>query len=246
MKRAKWIEIVMTLTLLAAALVLSEKAAVNVMKVREEQPPQEGEAQTEQSEPEPEKKIRIVIDCGHGGADPGKVGINKALEKDINLAIGLKLKKLLEAEGIEAVMTREGDAGLYSEAAENKKSQDMKRRCAVIDEQMPVFTVSIHQNSYHEEYVRGAQVFYYSHSEEGKRLAACLQEKLIEGLDPKNTRQPKANDSYYLLVHTKSPTVIVECGFLSNREEADMLTQEIYQEKAAKAICAGVMEYLNN
>ncbi len=246
MKKAKWIEIVMTLTLLAAALVLSEKAAVNVMKVREEQPPQEGEAQTEQSEPEPEEKIRIVIDCGHGGADPGKVGINNALEKDINLAIGLKLKKLLEAEGIEAVMTREGDAGLYSEDAENKKSQDMKRRCAVIDEQMPVFTVSIHQNSYHEEYVRGAQVFYYSHSEEGKRLAACLQEKLIEGLDPKNTRQPKANDSYYLLVHTKSPTVIVECGFLSNREEADMLTQEIYQEKAAKAICAGVMEYLNN
>lgn len=246
MKKAKWIEIVMTLTLLAAALVLSEKAAVNVMKVREEQPPQEGEAQTEQSEPKPEEKIRIVIDCGHGGADPGKVGINNALEKDINLAIGLKLKKLLEAEGIEAVMTREGDAGLYSEDAENKKSQDMKRRCAVIDEQMPVFTVSIHQNSYHEEYVRGAQVFYYSHSEEGKRLAACLQEKLIEGLDPKNTRQPKANDSYYLLVHTKSPTVIVECGFLSNREEADMLTQEIYQEKAAKAICAGVMEYLNN
>lgn len=240
----------MAAILLAAVLALSKKAAVDVIKIQDEGSASEAELQTEeQAEPEQaesEEKRCIVIDCGHGGSDPGKVGINDALEKDINLAIGRKLKKLLEAEGIQVVMTREEDEGLYSADAENKKSQDMKRRCELIDEHMPVFTVSIHQNSYHEEYVRGAQVFYYSHSEEGKKLAETLQTKLIEGLDTKNTRQPKANDSYYLLIHTKSPTVIVECGFLSNREEAALLGQEEYQEKAAKAICAGVMEYLDN
>ncbi|MDO5573302.1 MAG: N-acetylmuramoyl-L-alanine amidase [bacterium] len=246
LKKAKWIEIAMTVILLAAVFVLSEKAAVSVMKVREEKPSEEAEIVTERTDTEKEKEICIVVDSGHGGADPGKVGVNDALEKDINLAIGQKLKKELEEEGIEVIMTRENDDGLYSEDAESKKSQDMKRRCAIIDEHMPVFTVSIHQNSYHEEYVKGAQVFYYSHSDDGKKLAETLQAKLVEHLDPENTRKPKANDSYYLLVHTKSPTVIVECGFLSNREEAALLIQDSYQTKAAQAICEGIMEYLDN
>ena len=244
MKKEKWIEIAMTVILLLAAILLSEKAAVKVMKIQEERAVEE--SVSEDAAKSREEQTVIVVDCGHGGADPGKVGINDALEKDINLAIGLKLKKMLEENGIKVIMTRETDMGLYSEDSDSKKTQDMKRRCALIDESMPVFTVSIHQNSYHEEYVRGAQVFYYSHSEEGKKLADVLQQQLIKGLDPKNTRQPKANDSYYLLVNTKSPTVIVECGFLSNREEADLLTQDGYQEQAAKAVCEGIMEYLDN
>ena len=244
MKKEKWIEIAMTVILLFAAILLSEKAAVKVMKIQEERAVEE--SVSEDAAKSREEQTVIVVDCGHGGADPGKVGINDALEKDINLAIGLKLKKMLEENGIKVIMTRETDMGLYSEDSDSKKTQDMKRRCALIDETMPVFTVSIHQNSYHEEYVRGAQVFYYSHSEEGKKLAEILQTKLIEGLDPKNTRKPKANDSYYLLVHTKSPTVIVECGFLSNREEADLLTQDAYQEKAAQAVLAGIKAYLDN
>lgn len=244
LKKAKWIEIIMTIVLIAAVLILSKKTAIDVMK-QQEDPEQNVIAQPEQQGMESTKK-KIVVDVGHGGTDPGKVGINQALEKDINLAIGIKLKKYMEAAGIEVIMTRETDVGLYSEDADHKKSQDMKRRCELIDNTEPVFTVSIHQNSYHEEYVRGAQVFYYSHSEEGRELAEILQSCLIEGLDPKNTRKPKANDSYYLLVHTKRPTVIVECGFLSNREEAQLLTQEEYQEKAAKAICKGVLEYLDN
>ncbi len=247
LKKVKWIEIVMTVILLAAVFALSKKAAVDAIKIQDERAEPETRSRTEQqAEPEQTGQRCIVIDCGHGGSDPGKVGINDALEKDINLAVGRKVRELLEAEGVRVVMTREEDAGLYSADAENKKSQDMKRRCALIDEHLPVFTVSIHQNSYHEEYVRGAQVFYYSHSEEGKKLAEILQTKLIEGLDPKNTRKPKANDSYYLLVHTKSPTVIVECGFLSNREEADLLTQDAYQEKAAQAVLAGIKAYLDN
>ncbi|MDE6977605.1 MAG: N-acetylmuramoyl-L-alanine amidase, partial [Lachnospiraceae bacterium] len=121
-------------------------------------------------------QVCVVIDAGHGGADPGKVGINDALEKDINLEIALILKKFLEAEDIRVVMTREDENGLYDEGASNKKVQDMKRRLAIIEEADPELVVSIHQNSYHEEYVKGAQVFFYQTSERSRVLADILQE----------------------------------------------------------------------
>lgn len=191
------------------------------------------------------EKRCVVIDAGHGGFDPGKVGINGALEKDINLAIAKKVKQFLEAEDVEVVMTRETEAGLYEESDSNKKVQDMKKRISIIEETEPDVTVSIHQNSYHEEYVHGAQVFYYAASEGGKQLAQILQKRLIEGVDKDNTRVEKANDSYYLLKKTSSPIVIVECGFLSNGEEADALTSDLYQEKLAWAIHLGILQYLN-
>lgn len=187
----------------------------------------------------------VVIDAGHGGLDPGKVGINNALEKDINLQIAQRLKEFLEANDIRVVMTRENEEGLYDADASNKKVQDMKRRIELIEEAAPVLTVSIHQNSYPEEYVHGAQVFYYSTSQEGKKLAEILQAQLIERVDPENTRQVKANDSYYLLKKTGSPIVIVECGFLSNQAEAEKLCDEAYQEKLAWAIHIGILQYLN-
>lgn len=191
------------------------------------------------------EKICVVIDAGHGGFDPGKVGVNGALEKDINLAVAKKVRQFLEAEDIEVVMTRETEAGLYSESDSNKKVQDMKKRIEIMEKASPVVTVSIHQNSYHEEYVHGAQVFYYEASEEGKKLAGILQKNLIEGVDKENTRVEKANDSYYLLRKTSKPIVIVECGFLSNREEADALLDESYQEKIAWAIHMGILQYIN-
>lgn len=154
-------------------------------------------------------QVCVVIDAGHGGADPGKVGINDALEKDINLEIALILKKFLEAEDIRVVMTREDENGLYDEGASNKKVQDMKRRLAIIEEADPELVVSIHQNSYHEEYVKGAQVFFYQTSERSRVLADILQEQLAL-LDPENKRQAKGNDSYYLLKKTGKPIVIVE------------------------------------
>lgn len=191
------------------------------------------------------RKVRVVIDAGHGGDDPGKIGINGALEKDINLKIAGRVKALLEAQDVEVVMTRETEDGLYDADASNKKVQDMKRRIAIIDETQPVITVSIHQNSYQEEYVHGAQVFYYTNSVEGKLLAEYLQESLIEIADPDNTRVTKANDSYYLLKKTGTPIVIVECGFLSNRAEAEKLAAEEYQEKIAWAVHMGILRYLN-
>lgn len=179
----------------------------------------------------------------HGGADPGKIGVNGAEEKDINLAIAEKLKKLLEEEGFLVVMTREGDEGLYDEGCSNKKQQDMKRRCEKIDEAEPIFTVSIHQNSYTDESVRGPQVFYYSQSEQGQKLARSIQDTLNTELEVAKPREIKENDTYYILRKTESPIVIVECGFLSNPEEADLLITQEYQEKVAEAIKNGMISY---
>lgn len=187
----------------------------------------------------------VVIDAGHGGNDPGKIGINGAQEKEVNLQIAEKLKKYLEANDVRVVMTREEDRGLYDEGASNKKVQDMKRRIQIIDETAPQITVSIHQNSYPEEYVHGAQVFFYTGSREGQELAELIQRQLVDKADPENKRQIKANDSYYLLKKTGVPIVIVECGFLSNSEEAQKLCSDEYQEELAWAIHMGILQYLN-
>lgn len=187
----------------------------------------------------------VVIDAGHGGDDPGKVGINGTKEKDVNLEIALLVKQYLEANDVKVVMTRETDAGLYEPGTSNKKVQDMKKRIAMIGEAAPDITVSIHQNSYPEEYVHGAQVFYYEGSPHGKELAEVLQKQLVNRADPENKRQVKANDSYYLLKKTSVPIVIVECGFLSNSTEAKKLCTKEYQKKVAWAIHMGILEYLN-
>ena len=121
----------------------------------------------------------------------------------------------------------------------------MKKRIALIDETNPDVTVSIHQNSYPEEYVHGAQVFYYTGSISGQKLAEGIQKQLVSKVDPENKRQVKANDSYYLLKKTGIPIVIVECGFLSNREEAEKLCDAEYQEQVAWAIHMGILQYLN-
>ncbi len=188
----------------------------------------------------------VVIDAGHGGADPGKVSVDGSPEKDINLKIALKLQSFLQMQDVDVVLTRESDTGLYDENASNKKVQDMKNRVAIIEERQPALTVSIHQNSYHEEYVHGAQAFYYANSERSKELAERIQQVMMLELDRDNARQAKANDSYYLLKKTSTPIVIVECGFLSNYEEAQKLSSEIYQDKVAWAIHMAIMQYLNN
>lgn len=193
-----------------------------------------------------EERRCVVIDAGHGGDDPGKVGINGANEKEVNLQIAMRVKAFLEANDIEVVMTRESDEGLYDPGASNKKVQDMKKRIELIDEADPLLTVSIHQNSYPEEYVHGAQVFYYTGSVQGQLLAGYIQDQLVERTDPENKRQIKANDSYYLLKKTDVPIVIVECGFLSNSAEAEKLCTPEYQDRVAWAIHMGILQYLNS
>lgn len=185
----------------------------------------------------------IVVDAGHGGDDPGMVA-GELKEKDINLAIAGKLKNYLEKAGFYVEMTRTEDKGLYEEGTKNQKVQDMQNRVAFIGEKAPLLTVSIHQNSYPDSSVKGPQVFYYADSVEGEKLAEYIQERLNEALQVESPRQAKGNTSYYLLKKSVGVLNIVECGFLTNPEEAGKLQQEGYQEKVAEAVGEGVLEYL--
>lgn len=119
----------------------------------------------------------------------------------------------------------------------------MKERRNIINDENTDIVVSIHQNSFPKESVRGAQVFYYKKSEQSKRLAECIQTRLKEFADNSNTRIPKANLDYYILKNTQKPAVIVECGFLSNDEENKNLNSEAYQEKIAWAIYMGITDF---
>ena len=187
----------------------------------------------------------VVLDPGHGGRDPGKVGAQGEQEKDINLAISLKVKERLEKDGMEVVMTREKDVMLADEDASNKKLEDLNNRIRIINERQPAVAVSIHQNSYSDASVKGAQVFYFTHSDKGKQAAEAMQKELLE-FDQEHTRKIKANDTYYLLKKTEVPTVIVECGFLSCPEEEALLTDEAYQKKLAEAIAKGIESWVVN
>ena len=191
-------------------------------------------------------KITIVIDAGHGGFDPGKIGINKVLEKDINLSFTYKLKKLLEQNDINVILTRTDNNGLYKNSDTDKKRTDMKKRISIMNSSDALFAISIHQNSFTQESARGAQVFYYSKSTEGKLLAETLQDVIKSTMNDGNQRLAKANSSYFLLLRSSCPTVIVECGFLTNRIEAQLLCDDSYQDKMTNAIYLGILEYLNN
>ena len=214
----------MALLLILSAIVVSKKLSdyvegVSSDKVKKEEP-------------------IIVIDPGHGGQDPGKVGVNEALEKDINLQIGEKLRYLLEDEGIQIVMTREDDN------VKDSKKADLQSRVDLIHEVDPTMVVCIHQNSFTNPEVAGAQVFYHGSSDISKEIAGVIQEELWL-VDEENKREIKGNESYFMLSNTKSPTVIVECGFLSNMEEAEKLVTEEYQDQIAEAICDGIIKWLD-
>ena len=189
--------------------------------------------------------IVIVIDPGHGGTDPGMIGVGGLEEKGINLSVSLLLRDTLEKSGYSVIMTREEDKGLYDSSAANKKAQDMQRRIAMIREHAPVLSVSIHQNSYQDSGVHGPQVFYYEGSVEGKKLAEAVQNSLNQHLEVDRPREVKGNTSYYLLKRSSGPLVIVECGFLTNPEEAQKLQTKEYQQKVAGAVTEGIRTYLN-
>lgn len=234
-KRSKNATRILTVLLVLAMVVLARESAQFVSTIEEHTKNSSAKSET----------ITVVIDAGHGGIDPGKVGVNNALEKDINLAIALKLERNLRENGINVVMTRTEDKGLYEEGESNKKVRDMKNRLAIIEEAKPVLAVSIHQNSYPDPTVSGVQVFYYKDSVKSKEAAEIMQSQLIETLNPDKKRAAKDNSSYYLLKKTSVPIMIVECAFMSNPTEADLLLQDAYQERVAWAIYMGIMRCIN-
>ena len=224
--RNRWARRCMALCMLLSIYLLSREGAILTAKMGTE------------------TKGIIIIDSGHGGIDPGVVGIGGLQEKEVNLEIARYLEKELKKEGYEVFLTRESDKGLYEEGSRNKKVQDMQNRCAMIQEKKPLLTVSIHQNSYEDQEVCGPQVFYYTHSVKGATLAKCIQEELNQQLQIENPRVEKANSTYYLLKRSEGILNIVETGFLTNPREAELLATKKYQQKCAKAICQGILKFL--
>lgn len=188
----------------------------------------------------------IVLDAGHGGPDPGAVSRDGVLEKDIALNIALRLRDYLQQSGAYVVMTRETDTDLADEGTKgvrNRKVEDLKARVKLIKETDPHFVVSIHLNSMGSPRWHGAQTFYHPVFEESKRLAHLIQHQLVQDLK-NTTRVAKQDSRIYLLKSSHVPAVMVEVGFLSHPQEAQLLGEDAYQERLAASIYRGVLAYL--
>lgn len=189
-------------------------------------------------------RLTIVIDAGHGGIDGGVVGVKtKAKESDINLSISRLLQAEFEEAGFLVVQTRPTEAGLYGAATAGYKKRDMQKRAQIIAESEPAAVISVHQNSFPVSSRRGAQVFFRETSDSSHTLACSIQTALNSM--PECVRKNEAlKGDYYVLNCSDYPSVIVECGFLTNAaDEALLLTQE-YRRRLAETICAGTLAYL--
>jgi N-acetylmuramoyl-L-alanine amidase len=190
----------------------------------------------------------IIIDAGHGGFDAGATGVDKSLEKDINLEISLKLQAKFVKRNVNVKMTRTTDRALndkYSIITSKKKS-DMKNRLELIENTPNSLTICVHQNTYTSSKYSGAQMFYGVKNPQSEVIAEIIQKKFASDLQPENKRQiKKATRDLYLLKNSINPIVLVECGFISNKKEAELLNSFEYQNEVAEVIFSAVMEYLS-
>lgn len=189
----------------------------------------------------------ILLDAGHGGEDGGAIGVGGVIEKDINLAITLKTAELFEFLGYKVEFTRETDKMTCDEGLKTqreRKVSDIKNRLAQIEKSPCLCSVSIHQNIFGGEAL-GAQVFYSKNNPESKFLAESIQNGISSLLQPENKRVIKeATKDIYILYHTEKPAVLVECGFISNKNEAVLLNDDAYQNKIAFAIAISTVKHL--
>lgn len=187
----------------------------------------------------------IIVDPGHGGEDGGAVGKSGTLEKDLNLAISLKLRDFLVAEGYQVLMTREEDKSLHSEdAKKNKKRSDLNNRVYLSRDYPEAIFVSIHMNSYEKSPQKGAQVFYSKNNPNSKALGEMIQDMLKTEVDLENRRLAKqAESNIFIMKEIKNPACLVECGFVSHAEEEALLKTPEYQDKIAKAIADGIKKF---
>lgn len=195
----------------------------------------------------------LFIDPGHGGMDGGAVSSGGLPEKDINLAIALELKKLAQAEGWNVVMTRETDkwlAGSCAGSIRTRKTEDLRARRDMLLKCEPDVAVSIHLNSFREDTtVKGPQVFYPSEGEDDvilhqcRQLAETLQCEINNQADEDSQREAMTRNGVMVFSNVICPMVIVECGFLSCPEEAEMLQTVQYQRKMALGIMNGIREF---
>jgi len=191
------------------------------------------------------ERMTVIIDAGHGGRDGGASTEDGLLEKDLNLSVAKKLQALLSLADVNVVMTRETDVMYADESSAHKKLDDLNTRLDMADDYEKCIFVSIHMNKFPVEKYSGLQVYYSKNDENSRVLADMIQEKTASLLQNGNARITKAADSsIYILHHIEVPAVLVECGFLSNKQEAALLADEEYQSKLAALIGASVLEFV--
>lgn len=200
--------------------------------------------------PTTQDKQTIILDAGHGGIDGGCVSVNGISEKGINLSIVESERDLLRVMGYDVVCTREEDKAIYDRGIEglsNQKKSDMQNRLKIFSKYPEGISLSIHQNQFTDSKYSGAQMFYSEKNSDGERLASSMQKQFVSMLQPQNTRETKpVGDELYLLNNTENAAIMIECGFLSNPEEAALLESESYQKQVAFTIMTGIFEYCDS
>ena len=192
-------------------------------------------------------EFTFVIDAGHGGVDGGAVGINGVLEKDINLSLSFILADVLRVLGYNAVRTRKSDELLGEHTKGQMKLEDLRSRVDFVKKYENSVFISIHMNKYPEEYCKGLTVYYSPNDPESEELGKSIRESTLKYLQPNNKRpMKKATSALYVLNRATVPAVLVECGFLSNTEEAELLKTESYQKKLALTIACGIAQWSEN
>lgn len=193
-------------------------------------------------------KVSVIIDAGHGEPDGGCVGALGSIEQEINLSVAKKTAEILEAKNISTLMTRSNSLGLWTEKSKTireKKIEDMHNRAAIMKKSRANLFISIHMNSYPNSSAQGLRIFYDRNHEEIKRLAESIQEKIGQVTGAKTSAVKPADKSLFLLKDTPMPSILVECGFLTNPQEEKKLTSSEYQAKLAWAIADAVEKYFN-
>ena len=191
----------------------------------------------------------IIIDAGHGFPDGGAVGNSGTIESEVNLKIALKLQKLLEESGSTVILTRSDENGIYdndSDSISKKKVSDIQNRVKLGNNSSADIFVSIHLNKIEQEEYSGWQTFYQKDNEKSKKLADLIQNNINKNIQIENNRKTLPISQIYIMDNVKIPTVIVECGFLSNAEEAKLLQQDDYQNRLVNGIYNGIIKYFQN
>ena len=194
----------------------------------------------------PNNKI-VILDAGHGGEDSGAVGVNGALEKDLNLQVALEIGSILEKEGYIVVYTRTDDRLLYTEEENIKgirKISDLKNRCKFAEKYPESIFISIHMNSFGSKKYSGLQVYYTDSNDESYSLAQSIQNKVKNDLQNDNTRVITSGKNIYILENVQNTAVLIECGFLTNPEECEKLSKKDYQKELSFSIVCGIIEYI--
>lgn len=192
-----------------------------------------------------QQSVTVILDAGHGGKDGGASSASGIVEKDVVLSVTKKVEDYLKMQGINVVLTRDGDYDLASPEAKKRKTEDLSKRVKIMNSQENGLVVSIHANAITNSTWSGAQTFYDPKKLENKQLATAIMNSMKTNLAT-TTREAKSVSSLFILKNSEVPSTLVEIGFLSNPEEAEKLNTEQYQQEIAYSIYEGILYYLNN